>query len=148
MTRWSDCIGRTRGSIDAHSHTVLIRRSVVVNIDKPSEVNFIDRTEMVSGDWTVFGLNLLLSNVKWLLDWSNRIEPLGCTLTLRNVLSVISGRNRVILVGFGNSGYSMTYPRDVTTTRDLVDLKCIADTESGNGKDVIVVAASSGSTTI
>ncbi len=68
MTRWPDCIGRARGCMVAHSQTVLIRRSVVVIIDKPSDVNFIDRTEMVSGDWTVVGCNLLLSNVKWLLD--------------------------------------------------------------------------------
>ena len=132
----------------AHSHTVLMRRSVVVNIDKPSDVNFIDRTETVSGDWTVVGSNSLLRSVKWLLDWSNNNEPLGCTLTLRNVLPTVRGRNRVSLTDFGNSGYSITYPRDVTTTRDLVELKCIADTESGNLKDDIVVAASRGSITI
>ncbi len=74
MTRWSDCIGRTRGCIEVQSQIVLIRRSVVVKIDWALEVNFIDLTEMVSGDCTVVGSKSLLSNVRWLLEWSKGVD--------------------------------------------------------------------------
>lgn len=147
MTRWSDCIGRTRGCIDVQSQIVLIRRSVVVNTDWASDVNLTDRTEMVSGDCTVIGTKSLLSNVRWLLEWSNRMAPLGCTLILRNLLPLVGGRKRVNLTALGNSGYSITYPRDVTTTNDLVELKCNAAIGSGNWKALAGVSAPSGSMT-
>ncbi len=64
MTRWSDCIGRWRGSIDMQSQMVVIRRSVVVKTDSPPLEKLMDLIEVVSGDCTVVGTIFLLRSVK------------------------------------------------------------------------------------
>ena len=69
-------------------------------------------------------------------------------LTLRNSLPFKGGRNRILLIALGNSVYSLTYPRDVTTMSDLGELKCNAAAMFESCMDLTVLESPNGSSTI
>ena len=67
---------------------------------------------------------------------------------MRNTLPFTGGRNRIRLTALGNGEYSLTYPRDVTTTKDSAELKYSDAAVLESCNDLIVRESPSGSLTM